>query len=48
MFHNIQPRASGELEFNSPGEGSWAYTQTLDLAGKGLPGTNTLAYYKNK
>jgi hypothetical protein len=23
------------------------YSQTLDLAGKALPGTNTLAYYEN-
>ncbi len=27
--------------------GPWPYTQTSDKAWKGLPGTNTLAYYEN-
>jgi hypothetical protein len=26
---------------------SCPYPQTLDLAGQGLPGTNTLAYYEH-
>jgi hypothetical protein len=30
-----------------PRVGPWPYPQTLDWAGKTLPGTNTLAYYEN-